>query len=270
MLILQGLIFVYLFSLQKRVSNVTGASPSESREIYKRLVDIQEYLLKLSSSTGKVMEYITGVKSSSSLKGQKFQEQIYLELKGVFPEDKIIFTAGESQKGDIIIYPRIKMPTGALIESPMPIVVDAKYYTNPLPRSQLDKLFRDMKQMNSLIGVIISSNESAIKSYPSHYITNGYRTIFLVPSEGKGHILLVSMLKLLLSILYYQKLDITKINSLIREGGLLNTLTNLETIFREMSTKIDSWTKRLDNIRKEMDTEVNTVLSQLQEYIQEK
>jgi len=267
MFILQGTTIVYLLSLRKHMAGTI--QPLDNKEIYKRLVDIQEHLLNLSSNTGKVMEYITGVRASSSLKGQRFQEQIYLELKGVFPEDKIIFTAGESQKGDIVIYPRIKMPTGALIESPMPIIIDAKYYTNTLPRSQLDKLFRDMERMNSLIGVIVSSNESAIKSYPSRYITNGYRTIFLVSSEGKGHILLVSMLKLLLSILYYQKLDVTKINTLIREGGLLKTLTNLEAIFREMSAKIDSWTKRLDMIRKEIDTEVNTVLSQLQEYIQE-
>ena len=254
-LMLFGLV-ILLFVLQivtlLKLKNTDTRTFSEMGEIYKRFSDIQEQLSFIIQGYTKVNEYITGETYSSSIKGQHFQEVIYSELLGAYPEDRIEFTANIPHKGDIIVYPRIRTPTGAIVEAPTPILIDAKEYSGRLPREQIEKLFKDLENINSPFGILVVSDDSAITSYPSRYITKGKKTIFLTSYQGRGHITIYAAIRAALTLLSMNGMDIKSITKRISESGIVQAILSLEKLGEEIEKSIDSWNRRLTNIRNEI------------------
>ncbi|MCD6514651.1 MAG: hypothetical protein ACTSSP_09275 [Candidatus Asgardarchaeia archaeon] len=258
------LLFVIQILTLFKIKNTDTKTISELNEVYKRFSDVQEQLSFLIQGYAKVNEYITGEKSSPVLKGQKFQEVIFNELLGAYPEDKIEFTANTPYKGDIVIYPRVKTPTGAIVESSIPIVIDAKEYTTRLPREQIDKLFRDLDALNSPFGILVVSDDAAITSYPSRYISRANKTIFLASYQGKGHITIYAAIRAALTLLSMNGTDIRKLADSISQSGIIQTILSLEKLSEEISKSIDSWNRRLTNLRNEILRKISELKTAIQ------
>jgi len=232
--------------------------------IYQHFNAISTQLASLSDGLSQVLSAVVGEKASSFKKGQKFQESVYLSLKGAFPDDRIIYTAPEPYKGDIIAYPRIKLPTGAIIEFPKPIVIDAKEYTRPIGKDQINKLFRDMDRLNAFLGILIVSDDRTISHYSNRYICDGKRTIFMISAESKAFLALYAMVRYSLSLLAYQGIDVSQIAKIMERGGIASTLSELENLFSELTHKLESWENRIRKMRNEMDTQMKELLTQIQ------
>ncbi|MGQ4832411.1 MAG: hypothetical protein ACP6IS_00770 [Candidatus Asgardarchaeia archaeon] len=251
------LLFIFQIVTLLKLKNTDTKTLSEMGEIYKRFSDIQEQLSFIIQGYTKVNEYITGESYSSSLKGQHFQEVVYNELLGAYPDDRIEFTANTPHKGDIVVYPRIKAPTGAIVEAPTPIIIDAKEYNSRLPREQIDKLFRDLESMNSPFGILVVSDDSAITSYPRRYITKGDKTIFLTSYQGRGHITIYAAIRAALTLLSLNGMDIKTITKRLTQSGIIQTILSLEKLSEEIDRNIESWNRRLINIRNEIKRKVS-------------
>lgn len=254
------LVNVYLLITLKRTKDY-----GTNLLLQQHFTSLTTQISSISESISRVLAATVGEKASSYHKGQKFQEFVYLALKGAFPDDNIIYTAPEPHKGDIIAYPRIKLPTGAIIDSPIPIVIDAKEYSSPVGRNQLLKLFGDMERLKALLGILVVSDDRTINHYSNRYVSDGRKTIFLVSGEGKAFLALYAMIRYSLSLLQHRGVDLSKIVKIIEHSSFSKTITELESIYQEISTKIESWERRLRVIRSEMEAQVKNLISKIQQ-----
>jgi len=167
-------------------------------------------------------------KTNSTLKGQDGETSMEHLLNRMFPKAEIIsYTSKEGRRGDF-----------SILEGDMNIMVEHKNYTKNVPKVEITKFHRDMKENQEYTCGIFCSQKSGIskKDDFSLEFSNGRPVVYLhqVEKEPEKLKYAVSLFKMLLSV---ENLDINnqEILEVIlqRQGNITKAYSNMKIMINK-------------------------------------
>ena len=183
-------------------------------------------------------------KTNSTLKGQDGEQSMEYILNRTFPKAEIrSYTSKEGRRGDF-----------SILEGDMNIMVEQKNYTKNVPKVEITKFHRDMKENQEYTCGILCSQKSGIckKDDFSLEFSNGRPVIYLhqVETEPEKLKYAVSLFKMLLSV---ENLDINnqEILEIIlqRQGNITKAYSNMRIMINKFR---DDFLTIMENQQKEM------------------
>lgn len=183
-------------------------------------------------------------KTNSTLKGQDGETSMEHLLNRMFPKAEIIsYTSKEGHRGDF-----------SILEGDMNIMVETKNYSKNVPKVEITKFHRDMKENPEYTCGIFCSQKSGIskKDDFSLEISNGRPVVYLhhIDKEPEKLKYAVSLFKMLLSV---ENLDINnqEILEVIlqRQGNITKAYSNMKIMINKFK---EDFLKTMENQEKEI------------------
>ena len=183
-------------------------------------------------------------KTNSTLKGQDGEQSMEKLLNRMFPKAEIrSYTNKEGRRGDF-----------SILEGDMNIMVEHKNYTKNVPKVEITKFHRDIKENPEYTCGIFCSQQSGIskKEDFSLEFCNGRPVIYLHQIEKEPEKLkyAISLFKMILSV---ENLDINNqeiLESILqRQGNITKAYSNMKNMINKFK---EDFLKVMENQEKEM------------------
>ena len=193
-----------------------------------------------------IVREITGKTNISAHKGQLGENYILNILDTAYPNAQIESTVSESHSADIHF----------TMNGYKPIYIESKFYSNPVPSSQIEKFKNDLERNNVNLGIFISFKQKITGVYDRIKVEKyGEKTIIYASQLEFNPSDIILPMAFALSLTRVSDSNISNINESILEKlpEIISLTKQLDCIYMESARNIDTIKKHKKNIVDSLD-----------------